>query len=437
MANLMTTSVSEHIEQASDELSAELCEQLVKRRGGAFASMGAPAARRLVAKLLAALAADVEHGANEQTRRAVAELLDVPQSVQLGWHDLRLLLTSLRKALFARLDHERDVPPSATRALEDLLSHATFQIGLGFVTQREEIIEKQAGQLEVRLAELAALDAEKTRVLEQAQELSQRLDSILANVPALVWETRFGDGSATPSAQFVSEYVKVLTGYDVAEWYSTSEFWLTITHPDDKRRALAETGAMLAADGGVCSVRWITKDGRTIHVEISLVPIKDEAGALVGVRGVTVDVTSRRQAAEAEGAARLREEIIRMQAARLDELSAPFIPITEKVMVMPLIGGIDHERAQRVIDALLQGVERTGASVAIIDITGVREVDSHTADVVLRAAKSVRLLGAQVVLTGIRPEVAQTLVHLGIDLSGLVTKGTLQSGIAHAVSSAW
>lgn len=193
----MTTSVSEHIEQASDELSAEVCDQLVKRRGGAFASMGAPAARRLVARLLAALAADVEHGANEQTRRAVTELLDVPQPVQIGWHDLRLLITSLRKALFARLDNERDTPPSATRALEDLLSHATFQIGLWFVTQREEIIEKQAGQLEVRLAELAALDAEKTRVLEQAQELSQRLDSILANVPALVWETRFGDGSAT------------------------------------------------------------------------------------------------------------------------------------------------------------------------------------------------------------------------------------------------
>jgi anti-anti-sigma regulatory factor len=85
------------------------------------------------------------------------------------------------------------------------------------------------------------------------------------------------------------------------------------------------------------------------------------------------------------------------------------------------------------MDSLLQGIAANHAQIAIIDITGVPVVDSQVADALVRAARAVRLLGARVVLTGIRPEVAQTLVGLGIDLSGIVTRGSLQSGIAYAL----
>ena len=102
---------------------------------------------------------------------------------------------------------------------------------------------------------------------------------------------------------------------------------------------------------------------------------------------------------------------------------------------MPLIGTVDAQRAQRVLEVLLDGIARNGAHTAILDVTGVLVVDTMGANHLIRAAQAVGLLGAQVVLTGIRSEVAQTLLGLGADLSGIVTKGTLQNGIAFAMSS--
>jgi rsbT co-antagonist protein RsbR len=102
-------------------------------------------------------------------------------------------------------------------------------------------------------------------------------------------------------------------------------------------------------------------------------------------------------------------------------------------MVMPLIGTLDTRRAQDVLDTLLHGIALKQAQVVILDITGVPIVDTQVANGLVRAAQAVQLLGARAVLTGIRPEVAQTLVGLGVDLSGIVTRGTVQSGIAFAM----
>jgi len=144
------------------------------------------------------------------------------------------------------------------------------------------------------------------------------------------------------------------------------------------------------------------------------------------------DLTERKRAAEER--ARLQEQIIRTQAATLAELSTPLIPIDDEVVVMPLIGALDDRRTQQVLEALLHGVEQRRARVAILDITGVPVVDTQVANGLLLAAQAVRLLGARVVLTGIRPEVAQTLVGLGVNLENLITHSTLQSGIAHAMN---
>jgi anti-anti-sigma regulatory factor len=134
-----------------------------------------------------------------------------------------------------------------------------------------------------------------------------------------------------------------------------------------------------------------------------------------------------------EALARARDEIIRSQEAALRELSTPLIPLSDAVMVMPLIGAIDSKRAQQILEALLQGVAATRATTVILDITGVLVVDTQVANALVRAAQAVKLLGAGVVLTGIRPEVAQTLVGLGVDLRGIATLGTLQSGVALAL----
>ncbi|WP_437947152.1 AAA family ATPase [Sorangium sp. So ce296] len=129
----------------------------------------------------------------------------------------------------------------------------------------------------------------------------------------------------------------------------------------------------------------------------------------------------------------LQEDLIRVQRERLAELSTPLIPITDRVMVMPLIGTMDAQRADEALAAALRGVSETGARVVILDITGVRGVDSSVAATLLRAAAALRLLGAEAVITGIGPRVSQTLVGLDIDLGGTVVQGTLQRGIAYAI----
>lgn len=137
-----------------------------------------------------------------------------------------------------------------------------------------------------------------------------------------------------------------------------------------------------------------------------------------------------------EALARANDEIIRAQQAVVRELSTPLIPIADGVVVMPLIGTLDSARAQHVLETMLQGIEERRARVAILDVTGVAVVDTQVANALLRAAQAARLLGAQAILTGIKPEVAQTLVHLGADLSGIATRGSLQDGIAYALNGA-
>ena len=129
----------------------------------------------------------------------------------------------------------------------------------------------------------------------------------------------------------------------------------------------------------------------------------------------------------------LQEEVIQAQQAALRELSTPLIPIANGVIAMPLIGTIDSSRAQQMMESLLIQVAEQQAEVAIIDITGVQVVDTQVAAALLRTAQAVQMLGARVVLTGIRPEVAQTLVGIGADLSSITTKGTFQMGIAYAL----
>ena len=132
--------------------------------------------------------------------------------------------------------------------------------------------------------------------------------------------------------------------------------------------------------------------------------------------------------------ANLQEEVIRIQNARLAEIAAPLIPITDQIMVMPLIGTMDTERAQQMLQTVLHGAQQHRARVVIIDITGLKHVDTNVASMLLNAASALRLLGTQAILTGIRAEIAQTLISLGIDLGSVVTRGTLQSGIAYAAS---
>jgi len=121
-----------------------------------------------------------------------------------------------------------------------------------------------------------------------------------------------------------------------------------------------------------------------------------------------------------------------VQAAALAERSTPIIPISDEIVVVPLIGSLDADRGVQLLDTLLSGVSQNRARVAIIDITGVRTLDTQAARTLTSAAQALRLLGVEPVLTGIRAEVAQTLVTLGVRLDNIATRNNLQSGIALA-----
>ena len=173
------------------------------------------------------------------------------------------------------------------------------------------------------------------------------------------------------------------------------------------------------------------RPGGEAWLRTSKIPLVDANGALVGVLGTYEDITERRAAERAH--IEEQEQLIAAQQAALVELSTPLIPLADGVIVMPLVGAIDSRRAQQIMETLLEGIGANQAEIAILDITGVRVVDTQVANALIRAAQAAKLLGAQVVLTGISAEVAQTIVHLGADLASVVTRSNLQHGIAYAL----
>jgi rsbT co-antagonist protein RsbR len=127
-----------------------------------------------------------------------------------------------------------------------------------------------------------------------------------------------------------------------------------------------------------------------------------------------------------------RDDIIRRQQAELLELSTPVVRLWEGILAMPLIGTLDSERTQVVMENLLQGIVDTGSGVAIIDITGVPAVDTMVAQNLMKTVAAARLMGAQCIISGIRPQIAQTMVHLGVAFEGVVTTASLADALAHA-----
>jgi rsbT co-antagonist protein RsbR len=128
-----------------------------------------------------------------------------------------------------------------------------------------------------------------------------------------------------------------------------------------------------------------------------------------------------------------REEIIRNQQHEMLELSTPVVQLWDDVLALPLIGTLDSARTQIVMENLLHRIVETGAAIAIIDITGVPTVDTLVAQHLLKTVAAARLMGADCIISGIRPQIAQTIVHLGVELGNVVTKGTLADAFAVAL----
>jgi rsbT co-antagonist protein RsbR len=128
-----------------------------------------------------------------------------------------------------------------------------------------------------------------------------------------------------------------------------------------------------------------------------------------------------------------REEVIARQQQEMLELSTPVVQLWEGIVALPLIGTLDSARTQVVMESLLQTIVETGAAIAIIDITGVPMVDTLVAQHLLKTVAAARLMGAECLISGIRPQIAQTIVHLGVDLNEVITKATLADALAIAL----
>ncbi|MCW8274912.1 STAS domain-containing protein [Pseudomonas sp. PCH199] len=129
-----------------------------------------------------------------------------------------------------------------------------------------------------------------------------------------------------------------------------------------------------------------------------------------------------------------RESVIKRQQEELLELSTPVIKLWDGVLALPMIGTLDSQRTQVVMESLLQRIVDTGSEIAIIDITGVATVDTLVAQHLLKTVTAIRLMGADCIISGVRPQIAQTIVHLGLDLQGVVTKANLADALKLALT---
>lgn len=168
----------------------------------------------------------------------------------------------------------------------------------------------------------------------------------------------------------------------------------------------------------------VRKDGTRYWANVVITALRDERGNLRGFGKVTRDLSEQR----------LADEKIKKQNQEIMEMaSVPVVQVWEGIVLVPIIGTLDSQRTQQLMERLLQRITETGSPAAILDITGVPTIDSQTAQHLIETVSAVRLLGAEVVLTGIRPVIAQTLVHLGINLENVVTRSSLAGGLRMAL----
>jgi PAS domain S-box-containing protein len=219
-------------------------------------------------------------------------------------------------------------------------------------------------------------------------------------------------------------------GYDdPSELIGKNAIELTIPTPEDREKIYQNiktggTGPYEVMAGRV-------DDGTTFPIEINARQIQFK-GETVRVVLIT-DITKRKQE-EAERE-RLQQEIIEAQEQAIQKLSTPIIPVMEHIIVMPLIGSIDTLRARDIMRTLLAGIREHRAKIVILDITGVSIVDSGVANHLNKTIQAARLKGARTIITGISDAVAETIVDLGIDWSGVETLSNLQTGLVVALGS--
>ena len=258
----------------------------------------------------------------------------------------------------------------------------------------------------------------------QREERLRLFEALVENAPDAI-----GVGDFKGDVIYANAAYQALTGYG-EQLIGMNGFDYIVE--EEHRSAQIALARLAEGKAAFLETRIRRKDGSLVPVAATMYAQPAPGGEL-RVIGFLRDISDQKRA-EAERFA-LQQQVIEAQRAAIRELSTPLIPISDTAVIMPLVGAIDSARAQQIIDTLLEGVAAYRAEMAIVDITGVQVVDTQVADALVRAAQAVRLLGAQVILTGIKPQVAQTLVQLGVSLAGIRTTGTLQTSVRLALDN--
>lgn len=277
----------------------------------------------------------------------------------------------------------------------------------------------------------AQLTALERRVAELEREVAgyRRLTD---NVPGMVYQFVLRpDGSM--GFTFASEGAREVYGCEpeaILRDYRVVFTQVAAADVSSFMHAVRESAASL------CAYKWegqLEREGQIRWIQAASRPNLQGDGSIVW-DGVILDITHRKEADAVLASGFRQQETIRLQEELLAQLSAPLIPLSQHVIVMPLIGTIDRARATAILESLLEGVARSRVSTIIVDLTGVASVDAVAVAMIASAARGVKLMGAGMTLTGIRPDVAQVLVAMDADLGGARLLGTLQAAVAAALS---
>jgi rsbT co-antagonist protein RsbR len=263
---------------------------------------------------------------------------------------------------------------------------------------------------------LVARDVSEARSQEIAMRSMEQMLDAITDYEVIRLDAQGLVQSWNPGARALKQYTaEEVLGHHVSMFYVE----------EDIRSGLAEREMAAATRAGRYETEgWrVRKDGSRLWSSISMSPIRDDAGEVTGYVKVARDLTDRRE----------QEQLVQRQRDEILELSTPVIQVWDKVLVLPIIGTLDSARAARLTESLLERIATDQAEVAILDISGVPAIDTDVAQHLLKTVEAARLMGTTSILSGVRPETAQAIVHLGIELGRLRSRNTLQDALQLAL----
>ncbi|AKT42969.1 STAS domain-containing protein [Chondromyces crocatus] len=313
-------------------------------------------------------------------------------------------------------------PENARHLLEasrqEVLAVALELVAEGFPHARE-------GTLQLMASYSAGLEA-TTKMAFTLPQAGLVLSAPLLRVFAEVCPEAIAVSSMGEYMSFANESMNSLMGREL----TLGETFGSLVVPAHAGRWAAAREAIMAEQHWRGRLRLLGAEGHEVPVDVTAFRLQTEGGG-EALCCIVRDVSELLKVEQER--LRLQAEVIATQDAAIRELMTPLLPLAEGVVAMPIVGTVDATRGASILDALLEGIAARQARVAILDITGMSVVDTHVAEGLLRAARAAKLLGTELIVTGIRGAVAQTLVGLDVHLDGMITCATLQEGVARAM----